>query len=314
VLIIGASGFLGKNLIEELPSDRYSIIATYNKRNNIDITKAVPYQLDLSDRGNVKELLTKNEFDLIFYFSSLTNVGKSIEQPLLDNMNIVHMLTFLEELIHVNYLGKMKFLYASSGGTVYGDSSKVPISENQHLEPLSPYGITKVAIENYLKFYEDNHKLNYVILRYANPYGRFQDQNSGTGVPNIFLHKVLNDEPIYIVGNPKEIYRDYIYITDAIDITLKIAESPNNEKVYNIGLGDACSIDNIVNVIETVTHKKAKIILREPGKGLVEKVILDTRKVMEEYSWSPKFQIAEGIYENYKWINSLLKKKHKKID
>lgn len=302
VLVVGASGFLGKNLIEELSADKYSIVATYNSTNNIDVTKAIPFQLDLSDRHKVKELLSSYEFDLIFYFSSLTNVSKSIENPILDSMNLIHMLTFLEELKCVDYLKKVKLLYASSGGTVYGDQGTVPITENQRLEPLSPYGLTKVSIENYLNYYNKNYGLNYVILRYANPFGRYQDPAAGTGVPNIFLYKILKEETLYIIGDPKEIYRDYIYITDAIDITIKIAELPNKERIYNIGLGKACSLYEIVNIIEKVTRKKANIILRESMKGSVTKVILDITKVTQEYDWKPRMQITDGIIENYKWV------------
>ncbi|MED3981900.1 NAD-dependent epimerase/dehydratase family protein, partial [Priestia megaterium] len=120
VLVVGASGFLGKNLIEELSTGKYSIVATYNSTNNLDVNKVIPFQLDLSDKGKIKELLSGYEFDLIFYFSSLTNVSKSITNPILDKMNLIHMLTFLEELKYVHYLKKLKLIYASSGGTVYG--------------------------------------------------------------------------------------------------------------------------------------------------------------------------------------------------
>jgi UDP-glucose 4-epimerase len=306
-LVIGGSGFLGLNLIAKLLAEQFEVKVLYRNKHNIRkyITGEVQeIEGDLADRKIIRKAI--KGIDTIFYLASSTNVTSSINDVFMDNTNIVHALNVLEE---IKYSNIKKIVFASSGGTVYGEPQYLPIDENHITKPISPYGITKLSIENYLAFYNIKYGLDYLICRYSNPYGKYQNPDSGVGAISIFLYKYFLNDEIVIFGNPQNIVRDYIYIDDVMDATIQLAFAKDLKyKIFNVGSGVGTSLQQIIETIEEVVRGKLKIHLKEEKKENVSKVILDIKRINEEINWYPTFDIKKGIEMTSKWIYWLIKK------
>lgn len=304
-LIIGGAGFLGTNLVLGLLKKGHLVkIFTRNM-------KKLPYnfsseveliQGDLNNREDIKEAV-KN-IDIIIYLASTSNVFTSTKNIFEDYLNTKLFLNLMEVIKNENI---MKVVFASSGGTVYGEPQYLPIDENHPLKPLSPYGITKVTIENYLNFYKYNYGIDYIVCRYSNPYGKFQNPLKGVGVINFFLYQHLNNRTIEIFGDPQKIIRDYIYIDDLVEATINLTLKDDlSYSVYNIGNGKGFSLEEIIKEIEKTTQKKVNFMLYQHRTENVKQVILDIDRISKELNWSPKIDLKSGIKLNKQWIEELL--------
>ncbi|SHK24174.1 NAD-dependent epimerase/dehydratase family protein [Tepidibacter formicigenes] len=307
-LVIGGNGFIGINLIIKLLDLGMKVRVLSRNNNNIPleiIDKIEFIRGNLTDREIIRSSI-KN-IDYIFYFVSCTNVSSSINDVYKDNNNVLYMINLLEGLKE-NKIKKL--IFASSGGTVYGEPRYVPVDENHPRKPISPYGITKASIENYLNFYKRKYNINYCVCRYSNPYGKYQYPSKGTGAINIFLYKHLNGEEITIYGDKTKIIRDYIYIDDLIEATVRIAfKEKTNYDIYNVGSGIGLSLQDLINSIEKATKKKIRIKEKNSKDENVEKIILNIDRLKKEFDWNPKVDLDLGVNLSKLWITELIKKR-----
>ncbi|MGZ7068567.1 MAG: GDP-mannose 4,6-dehydratase [Methanobacterium sp.] len=306
-LLIGGNGFIGTNIIYELlkkERDVYCIDMYDSNTKNINDKHFKSYMDDLSDKDLLKELVEKS--DIIIYLATTSNVRKSSEETIIEIDNIDSFINTLE--IIKNYPGK-KVILASSGGTVYGEPEKVPVSEENCLMPISPHGIGKVTIESFLKYYSNKYGIKYVICRYSNPYGRFQNPSSGVGVINKLLHDYQMGEETKIISNPEAIIRDYIYISDLVDATITVAEDNRaDNNVFNVGSGIGHSLTDIINEIEEVQDAKMNIKYEDFGVENVSSIVLDVSKIKHLLGWTPKVTLKKGLILHKEWIEDNFKK------
>lgn len=307
ILILGADGFLGSNLAKSLLADKEYEIRAFDlfkdgiSRNLVGLEK----KLDILpgnflNRSDIKKAL--EEIDIVFHYISLTTPGSSMKDPLIDvETNIKGTIALLEECVKAKV---KKVVFSSSGGAIYGNQEKEKLSENDPQNPISPYAISKLAIEKYLEYYRINRGLDYLILRYSNPYGPGQNVVGSQGIIPIFLNLAKQKKPITIFGDGKNV-RDYIFIDDAIENTKKLAFKQNAKyKIYNIGKGEGATIDEVVEAIQRATGKKLKIKKMSARSVDVRKIVLDTSRAEKEIKYLRGVNLDDGIKRTWEWIKN----------
>lgn len=307
LLILGADGFIGSNLAKSLHKERkYKIFA-------FDLFKdGISRNLDCFDddfimiQGNFlnKEDLKKalKGIDYVFHFISLTTPGSSMNEPLIEiDTNIKGTISLLELCVKEKI---KRIIFASSGGAIYGDQNKNIYNENDNTEPISPYAISKLAIEKYLRYFKKHSGLDYLILRYSNPYGPGQNIIGSQGIIPIFLNLIKQKKPITIFGDGKNL-RDYIYIDDLVNITKMIFYRKVGYPIYNVGSGEKYTINGIVRIIEKVTGNKIEIKKLQERDVDVKRISLNIERVKKETAYAKFIPLEEGIKRTWKWLANM---------
>lgn len=294
-LVVGGSGFIGTHLIEALLArgfnvrcfDRRSPEAPASWGTRVDSVIG-----DLNSESDIEAAMTGCA--ICVHLASTTNPATSNRDPIFDvSTNLIGTLNLLNAATR---LGTSKIIFVSSGGTVYGPPLSTPIGEDHPTNPITSYGIVKLAIEKYLDFFRHNHDLEYIVLRVANPYGEGQNVESGQGVIAAFLNKAIRNEVVEIWGNG-EIVRDYIYIkdvTNAIVSAIKL-RGHQEDRLFNIGSGIGYSLNEILATIEkTVGVPINRRYL--PARAFdVKANVLSIDKARVGLNWFPQVPLADGI-------------------
>lgn len=305
VLITGGSGFLGRNLIERLIHEDHEVscldryIAPFLEEYGVrtiqgDIYEQVAVEESVKDMDVVVHMactsLPKTSNDDP-YFDVLTNVGGTIR------------------LLDCAVKNKIKkFVFISSGGTVYGSPQEIPIKETHQTNPECSYGITKLTIEKYLQLYMEQKGLQTCTLRLANPYGKYQRYKAIQGVIPVFCYKALQEEPIQIWGDGT-VKRDFVAIEDTIRAISMAIESPMATGVFNIGGGKAFSLNELLDFIENIVGKKIVREYGDPRPFDVPISYLDISKAEKVLGWKPEIDIETGIRNTLEWILSCINMK-----
>ena len=190
--------------------------------------------------------------------------------------------------------GVRAVVFVSSGGTVYGVPSNLPIKESHATDPICSYGIQKLFVEKYLRYYAHSFRLSYRILRLANPYGAGQDPFRGQGVIAAFLARALLERPIEIWGDGS-VVRDYLYIDDAMEALEALLRYEGVETVFNIGSGRGTSLQEVVAAIQNAVKKPIHVEYKEGRKQDVPINVLDVSRAKSELRWKPRVDLYEGI-------------------
>lgn len=261
ILILGGTGFIGTNLVCELCKDEsnyiwvqgssaehFSDIASL-KLNNVSFL-----QVNLLVEDKYEEM-TQN-IDMVYHLYSTNSPGTSNTDILSELHSNVAVTTKLLEACLINRVGRVVFI--SSGGAIYGKSKIYPLSEDMIANPISSYGIQKLTIEKLLHLYHYQNGLDYRIIRLGNPYGPYQRPDGKLGVVTTFVYKALCDEKIQVYGDGA-VVRDYIYIDDAIEGIIKIANTEKKYKLFNVSSGIGTSINEIINRIKGQINSSLEI-------------------------------------------------------
>ncbi|MBZ9937685.1 NAD-dependent epimerase/dehydratase family protein [Mesorhizobium sp. BR1-1-16] len=307
-LVLGGGGFLGSHLVERLAAEghavrsfRRSSAAGHSPLTDIHANPPGTIEIFSGDFLSKDDLTRALEgVDVCYHLISTTIASTSNADPTFDvGTNVLGSLRLLETAVAA---GTKRIVFASSGGTVYGVPRTVPITEEHPTNPISSYGITKLAIEKYLHLYKSLHGLDYVALRLANPYGERQRLQAQQGAVAVFLGRALRGEEIVIWGDGEAV-RDFVYVADVIDALVAAAEPlRTDECVLNIGSGGGCSLNQILDAIETVTGRPTR---RRYTPGRVFDVpvnVLDIAAAGRALGWAPKFQLEEGLRRFTAWI------------
>jgi UDP-glucose 4-epimerase len=230
------------------------------------------------------------------------DVRRSVADPAYDaDINILGTINLLQnaEKYKVN-----KFMFASTGGAIYGEQEYFPADEKHPTSPLSPYGISKLSVEKYLFFYKAQYDLNYSILRYANIYGPRQNPHGEAGVVAIFSKKLLNGEQPVINGDGKQT-RDYTFVKDVVKANL-IALNDNVSDIYNVGTGRETDVNELFNMINKLAGKgqAEKHGPAMPGEQM--RSVITSEKLRLKFGWSPATPIAEGLNNTVKYFKENL--------
>ena len=291
VLVLGGNGFIGTHLVDGLLLSGHSV-RVFDRSAEIYRSQLPSVDYHLCDFSDVPALAEALEgIDIVYHLVSTTVPSTSNVDPFADIQgNLFNTVRLLQLMVQKSIF---RIVFLSSGGTVYGIPDVLPIPETHPLRPICSYGVIKVAIENYLFMYKSLYGLQPLVIRASNPYGVRQGHAGVQGVISTFLKKIHADEKIEIWGNGS-VTRDFIYISDLINICLKAGLS-GSCGIFNAGSGVGYSINEVVSFISCATGKKIDLITKQSRTYDVPSVVLDISKAANEFCWRPDVEIQDGI-------------------
>jgi UDP-glucose 4-epimerase len=302
ILIIGGNGFIGSHLTESL-SKSNNDITVFDRAENLytgELDNVNYIYGDFNQTSLLKKISGK--FDIIFHLLSTTVPTTANLNPMLDvESNLMNTISFLQSLESTKL---KKIIYISSGGTVYGNPSKLPINETHNLNPVGSYGIVKVAIESYIKFFSNKFNIPYLIIRPSNPYGPRQSYKGNQGVISTFLYNMINKVDLNVWGDGSNI-RDYIYIKDLVDF-IKLSGLSKETGIFNVGSGEGQSILELIEETKKVTLSSPEINFSQNKKSGINNIVLDISKAKNIFDWKPNFSLSEGVKLHYEWLKTTI--------
>ena len=303
ILILGAAGFIGTNLTLRLLAEKKQPVlfdragvaypAAVQKAIDAGCAEAVFGSFSAPGEGGWIQLLPQlNEVDTVYHLISTTcptNSNRDVAAEMEDNL--ISTIRFLDACVKA---GVKKIVFLSSGGTVYGKEHTGICREEEEAFPISSYGVQKLAIEKMLYLYHEMYGLDYRIVRLSNPYGPYQRPNGVQGVVTTFTWKALNGQPIEIYGDGS-VVRDYIYIEDAVEGILRIADREGKHRLYNLGRGEGRTVSDVVEAITKVLGKRPEVIYK-PGRPVDVPVnVLDISRFREDFGAFEPVSLQTGI-------------------
>ena len=306
VILLGAAGFIGTNLVIELATNTENEITVVDRnkayfKNIIDlhIPNINVVESELTMDSDYEKLVSGQ--DLVYHLIS-TTVPTTSNQHIAEELkaNVVLSANLFEACVKQNV---KKVAFISSGGTVYGKESKCPLSEKTPTNPISSYGIQKVSIEKLLYLYNYMYGLDYRIIRLANPYGPYQRPNGVLGAVTTFTYKALRGEEIKVYGDGS-VVRDFIYIDDAVRGILKIVNGDDRHRTFNLGCGYGTSINRVLDSIEHSLNIKLNVKYAEARKVDVPVNYLDIKRYEAAYGDLNPISLEDGIKKTAEFMRS----------
>jgi UDP-glucose 4-epimerase len=297
VLITGGAGFIGSHVADAFLKAGHEVVVLDNlssgNRENLP-AQARLYLLDLG-APEVEKVFAAERPDIVDHHAAQISVTASARDPLGDaRINVLALLNLLEAC---RRFPVKKFIFASTGGAIYGDTDRLPTPEDHPPQPLSPYGIHKWLGEQYLRYYAQQHGLACTVLRYANVYGPRQNPDGEAGVVSIFLTRLLRRETPILFAYPGEedgMVRDYVYVEDAARANLEAVGKGAGETV-NVGTGLPTTTGALYRAIAK-GFPGAPEPRREPARpGEMRRSLLDVRKAERLLGWKPRVALSEGL-------------------
>ncbi|MCZ7604191.1 MAG: GDP-mannose 4,6-dehydratase [Melioribacteraceae bacterium] len=310
-LITGAAGFIGSHLADRLLSLNHQVIAVDNfdpfysrriKEQNISgALSSKNYKLDetdILDNSGIENIFQVQKIDLVIHLAAKAGVRPSIEDPIgYYNTNVIGTLNILEAM---KKNGCNKMIFASSS-SVYGNNKKVPFSETDSVDnPISPYAATKKAAELLCHTYHHLYNFDIFALRFFTVYGPRQR-------PDLAIHKfaklIMNDQPLPFHGDGST-SRDYTYIDDTIDGIIGAIDNLKGFEVINLGENKTITLNELVESLENLLNKKAKLIKLPLPAGDVNRTFADIKKAKNKINYSPKYDLVEGLDNFITWMKN----------
>lgn len=306
VLVTGVSGFIGSSLSERLLEEDYEVVGVDSfydyyprkiKEHNIQKLLEHPdFEFVEDDILNLKldELLSSVEG--VFHQAAIAGVRASWGRKFDDYVR--NNVLGTQKLLEACKNSKLdKIIYASSS-SVYGDTDELPIKETSPTNPVSPYGVTKLAAEHLASLYHKGYGLPTVSLRYFTVYGPRQR-------PDMAFHKfisaVMKGEKIEIYGTGEQT-RDFTYVDDAVEANLQAFKNGQAGEVYNIGGGSRIKLIDAIKIIEEIAGKEAKLVFTEPQRGDARHTFSDVTKAEADFGYAPKTDVKTGLEKHYQWL------------
>jgi UDP-glucose 4-epimerase len=305
ILVTGGAGFIGSHIADAFIAHGHHVTILDNlvtgKRENIN-AQATFQQMDICD-NDVAEIFKQGQFDAVCHQAAQMDVRRSVADPRYDaEVNILGTLNLLQ---NCKAAGVKKFLFASTGGAIYGEQVRFPADEEHPTWPASPYGISKLSCEKYINFFAQNSSMKYVFLRYANVYGPRQNPHGEAGVVAIFSTRLLRGEQPTINGDGKQT-RDYVFVGDVVRANLLALNYPTSD-YFNIGTGIETEVNAVYNRLNEAAGA-GKPEHHGPAKeGEQLRSVLANEKARRLLDWQPTVSINEGLKQTIAWFRAHVK-------
>jgi UDP-glucose 4-epimerase len=306
ILITGGAGFIGSNIADAYCEAGHNVVIVDDlSTGSIDNVNPNAKFSKFDIRSpEIETLFKETKFDIINHHAAQMDVRKSVADPKFDaSVNILGMLNVLE--LGLKY-GVKKVIFSSTGGAIYGEQDYFPADEQHPLRPLSPYGITKLATEKYLYYYQVVHGIQHVILRYANIYGPRQNPHGEAGVIAIFADKMLRGGTPVINGDGGQT-RDYVYVSDVVRANL-LALSPSYTGIFNIGTGIENDVNTLFRFIKKFSGAACEEKHGEAKIGEQLRSVIDHSKAKKILGWEPTVTLEDGLKKTVEFFKEKLKK------
>jgi UDP-glucose 4-epimerase len=253
-------------------------------------TAATFYHADINHTA-LDEIFGREQPDLVFHLAARVSVANSAQNPV-DNaeVNVIGTLKLLEA---ARKIGLEKFIFASTGGAIYGDPEDNPCSEETPVEPVSPYGLSKQVGEEYIALYHRLYRLSFTNLRYGNVYGPRQDAYGEAGVIPIFIQAMLDGKRPRIFGDGDQ-ERDFIYVDDIVEANIQ-AVYGGHHRTVNIGTGVGTSINRLYDTLKESMNFPHEAERRPRRHGEVHRIFLECSAAQKHLGWTPGTPLEEGL-------------------
>jgi UDP-glucose 4-epimerase len=296
-VVTGGAGFIGSHVVDALLTrgDDVHVLddLSRGRRENLP-RRAHLREGDL--RRDAESLLRNVRPDVCFHLAAQIDVRVSVEHPDVDaGVNVLGTLRVLEAALAVG----AKIVFSSTGGAIYGECDG-PAREDHPRRPLAPYGVSKLAGEEYLAAYNRLYGSTHVSLRYANVYGPRQDPHGEAGVVAIFMSALREGLTPRIFGDGSQT-RDYVYVGDVVEATLAAAEHSGG--VFNVGTGVETSVRELYDRAQRVAGVERQPELAEARPGELQRSVLDASLAAHELGWTPKHSLDDGLAATWEWIS-----------
>jgi UDP-glucose 4-epimerase len=310
VLVTGAAGFIGSHLVDRLLKDGVEVIgvddlSTGRLPNLAEASRYPTFrfeELDILSR-DLRILVAAWKPDVVMHLAAQMDVRKSVADPLHDaRVNVLGTVNVLDAATRAEV---RKIVFASSGGTVYGQPTALPVQEDAPLLPSSPYGAAKVAGEGYIGTYQRLHGLVGICLALGNVYGPRQDPHGEAGVVSIFAKALTSGAQTTIFGDGTS-SRDYVYVTDVVDAFSRCLSDTISSGRFNVGTGTATSVRELHERLARITGADVDPVMAPARLGELRSVSLDSRALTQRTGWRPSVPLQEGLRQTVQWIRSAL--------
>lgn len=308
-VVTGGAGFIGSTLVDRLLADGHEVVAIDNLASgnlaNLEGASSTGrfefVELDVRD-GSIPSELDRLRPEVVFHLAAQADVRVSVDRPLFDaDVNVLGGLNVVEG---ARLAGARKVVVASSGGTIYGDPdpSDLPVDESHSQHPISPYGVAKKVVDDYLFAFRFLHGLDYASLALANVYGPRQDPHGEAGVVAIFAGRLLGGEPCTVFGDGEQT-RDFVFVDDVVDAFARAADRGEGVRC-NIGTGVETSVNvlyramaDAAGVVEPAVHAPARV-------GELQRSALDPSFAGHAIGWRPTTTLTDGALATLEWFRT----------
>jgi UDP-glucose 4-epimerase len=306
-LVTGGAGFIGSTLVDRLLAEGHTVdvvdnLSTGTLANLAEARSAGAgcfnfHQLDVRSQ-DLLGLMARCKPEVVFHLAAQADVRVSVADPVRDaEVNVLGSLRVLEG---ARAAGSRKVVFASSGGTIYGEPEHLPVKESHPQRPLSPYGVAKKAVGDYLHAYRELHGLEYTALALANIYGPRQDPNGEAGVVAIFAGKLLAGEPCLIYGDGEQT-RDFLYVDDVVDAFSRAGERGSG-LLCNIGTGTETSVNEIYAALARGAGVSQSPLYAPARLGELQRISLDPERAAIHLGWKSWTSLDKGTSAVIEWL------------
>jgi UDP-glucose 4-epimerase len=305
VLVTGGAGFIGSTIVDALLAHGHDVYVvddlSSGRLPNLDEARRERgvkfHRYDIGAEA-VGDLMQQVRPDVVFHMAAQASVPKSVADPVHDaEVNVVGLLRILDACV-ASEVGK--FVFASSGGTIYGTQTNLPIKETAVGRPLSPYGISKRAAEDYVRFYKEESGLDFTSLALANVYGPRQDPNGEGAVVSRFALKLLAGEPPTIDGTGEQT-RDLVYVDDVANAFVRAMEKGSGETI-NVSTGYETSINDLYLVMADICDFDGAPLRGPARPGDIVRSSLDASKAKKLLGWEAWTSLRDGLSKTITWF------------
>jgi UDP-glucose 4-epimerase len=308
ILVTGGAGFIGSHIADAFISEGHSvtILDDLSTGRDANLNSAAEFvNGSICDSALVEELFSSHQFDLVDHHAAQIDVRKSVLDPVSDaTTNIDGSINLLE----ASHRHKVKhFIFASTGGAIYGEQEYFPADEKHPTRPESPYGVAKRCVELYLHFYKKVYGLSNTIFRYSNVYGPRQDPKGEAGVVAIFCNALMQEQQAFIYGDGTQT-RDYVFIGDLVQAHLKALDHIGESDTYNIATGIETDVNTIFTTLSGIlTNGKAQPVYSAARLGELIRSVCDPAKAERELGWKATTSLEDGLKATVKYFKDTAK-------
>jgi len=302
IMVTGGAGFIGSHIVNAYIDAGHDVVIIDDLSSgemSFVNPKAMFYQLNIHS-PDVKTILEKEKISAINHHAAQISVSESVSDPLFDaNSNIIGTLQLLQNAVSLKI---DKFVFASTGGAMYGKQTVFPANEEHPCHPLSPYGISKLCAEKYINYFRTQHGLNTTVLRYSNVYGPHQDPHGEAGVVAIFCQRLMEGLPPVICGDGEQT-RDFISVRDVAQANI-IALDSKCEGTFNVGTGKETSVNFLTKELLKVSGITISTKHSPARKGEQRRSSIDSEKLLKNFGWKPCVSLEEGLFETINYFKN----------
>jgi UDP-glucose 4-epimerase len=307
VLVTGGAGFIGSHIAEAYLGDGWEVVVLddLSRGHEANVPKGARFVRADIRSPEARRTVATGRFDVVNHHAAQIDVRVSVDRPAFDSeINVVGFVNLLEG---AGEGGVKRVIFASSGGVVYGDPEVIPTPETAPKMPVSPYGVSKLAGEYYMRALAALRGFEGIAMRYANVFGPRQDPKSEAGVVSIFVSRLLAKEALIVFGDGRQT-RDYVFVRDVARANVLASTSPASKDgdfdtpAFNIATSVQRSVLDLASSVGEVMGQKPKLEFAPARAGELFRSALDVSKAKRVLGWSPQYQFEDGLRELVDWF------------